>query len=60
MKGKILKIQFNYDIGKIHIKRIKELQSNVSEKDIITMYEKTMWIPYREPFCSYNIVKEGD
>lgn len=53
-------VKFKYDMDDYHISVTKEMQSNVSEKDIITMYEKVMPMRYSKYYSSYEIIKEGD
>ena len=49
-----------YDIGEIHRVGYKEIQSTASDEDIKSMFMLVLGIPYRDNFCLYEIIQEGD
>jgi hypothetical protein len=55
-----MKIKFMYDIGEIHKVGYKEIQSTASDEDIKAMFSIAIGIPYRDNFCTYEIIQEGD
>ena len=55
-----MKVKFMYDIGGIHKVSYREIQSTASDEDIKAMFSIAIDIPYRDNFCLYEIIQEGD